>query len=195
MYPSPIIYLVQNLPEVAQIVMDNSITSAQLHPTNPKYRKHYDFKYILDMPTDTADTKQLPTGLFLIILCYLKFLFSLDNSYNAEPLNVIRTMIKYKRRKLFTHPLLLTFLNVKWLKYGRLYIQIRAGVLMLLTFLLSLLIGISDPPRKNIGTTEQLNATIDHDGYIPNALLIIILITDFFYALVIILQIFFFIKL
>ena len=195
MHPSPMIHLVQNLPEVAQIVMDNSITSAQLHPTNPKYWKRYDFKYILDMPTDTTDTKQPPTGLFLIMLCYLKFLFSLDNSYNAEPLNVIRTMIKYKRRKLFTHPLLLTFLNAKWLKYGRLYIQIRAGVLMLLTFLLSLLIGISDPPRKNIGTTEQLNATIDDDGYIPNALLIIILITDFFYALVIILQIFFFIKL
>ena len=58
-----------------------------------------------------------------------------------------------------------------------------------------LLICISDPPRKSIGTTEQLNATIDKDGYIPNTLLIIILITDFFYALVIILQIFFFIKL
>ena len=101
-------------------------------------------------------------------------------------------MIKYKRKKLFTHPLLLTFLNVKWLKYGQ---QIRAGVLVLLTFLLSLLMCIFDPPRKNISTTEQLNATIDDDGYIPSASLIIILITDFFYALVVILQIFFFIKL
>ena len=91
--------------------------------------------------------------------------------------------------------MLSTFLNVKWLKYGRLYIQIRAGALLLLTVLLSLLICISDPPRKSIGTTEQLNATIDKDGYIPNTLLIIILITDFFYALVITLQIFFFIKL
>ena len=193
----PMIHLIQNLPEVARMVMDNSITSAQLHSTNSKYWKHYDFKYILDMPSDTvtANTQLSTGGLFLIILCYLKFLFSLNDTYTAEPLNVIRTMIKFKRKQLFTHPLLLTFLNVKWLKYGRLYIQIRAGVLVLLTFLLSLLMCISDPPRKNIGTTEQLNATIDGDGHIPSALLIIILITDFFYALVIILQIFFFIKL
>lgn len=195
MHPPPMINLVQNLPEVAQIVMDNSITSAQLHPTNSKYWKHYDFKYILDMPAGTANAEQFPTGLFSIILCYLKFLFSFNNAYNAEPLNVIRTMVKYKRKKLFTHPLLLTFLNVKWLKYGRLYIQIRAGALVLLTFLLSLLMGISDPPRQNMSITEQLNGTSDDNGYIPSALLVIILITDFFYALVIILQIFFFIKL
>ena len=195
MHPPPMTHLVQNLPEVAQIVMGNSITSAQLHPTNPKYWKHYDFKYILDMPTDTVYSKQPPSGLFFIILCYLRFLFSFDNTYNAEQLNVIRTMIKYKRKKLFTHPLLLTFLNVKWLRYGRLYIQIRAGALVLLTLLLSLLIGISDPPRKNASTIEQLNATTDNDGYIPPSLVIIILTVDSLYAFVIILQVFFFIKL
>ena len=88
---APPMHLIQNLPEGAQMVMDNSITSAQLHPTNPKYWKHYDFKYILDMPSDTVTANtQLPTGgLFLIILCYLKFLFSLNNTYTAEPLNVI----------------------------------------------------------------------------------------------------------
>ena len=195
-HPAPMIHLVQNIPEVAQIVMDHSITSAQLHPTDPGYWKHYDFKYILDMPTDTADTtdtKQPPRALFSIILCYLQFLFSFHNTYNANPLNVIRTIMKYKRNELFTHPLLLTFLNLKWMKYGRLYIQIRAAALALLTLLSTVLIGISDPPRSNTSTTEvQRNGT---DSNISHSLSIIILITDLFYALVIILQVIFFIKL
>ena len=195
-HPAPMVHLIQNIPEVAQIVMDHSITSAQLHPTDPCYWKHYDFKYILDMSTDTTDKKQLPNGLFSIILCYLQFLFSFHNTYNAKPLNVIRTMMKYKRNKLFTHPLLLTFLNLKWMKYGRLYIQIRAAALALLTLLLTVLIGIADPPRSDNSTAVvQNNTTTDNDSNISNSLLIIILLTDSFYALVIILQVVFFIKL
>ena len=197
-HPAPMIHLVQNIPEVAQIVMDHSITSAQLHPTDPCYWKHYDFKYILDMPTDTTDKKQPPNGLFSIILCYLQFLFSFHNTYNAKPLNVIRTMMKYKRNKLFTHPLLLTFLDLKWMKYGRLYIQIRAAPLALLTLLLTVLIGIADPPRSDTSTTDNCttnNATTDSDSNISHSLLIIILLTDSLYAFVIIIQVVFFIKL
>ena len=211
-HPAPMIQLVQNIPGVAQIVMDHSITSAQLHPTDPSYWKHYDFKYILNVPIDTTDTKQPPRGLFLIILCYLQFLFSIDNTYNAKPLSVIRTMMKYKRNKLLAHPLFLTFLNLKWTKYGRLYIQLRAGALALLTLLLTVLIGISNPPRSDTSTTDseiQNNATTDNDSNttdndsnttdndsnISHSLLIIILLTDSFYALVIILQVIFFIKL
>ena len=202
-HPAPMTHLVQNIPEVAQIVMDHSITSAQLHPTDPSYWKHYDFKYIMDLPTDTADTKPPPRGLFSLIFCYLQFLFSLHNTYNAEPLNVIRTIIKYKRNKLFTHPLLITFLNLKWVKYGRLYIQIRAGILVLLTLLLTLLVGISDPPRSPMSTTEQHNCTTnlnisqysDDNINKSHPLVIIILFTDSVYALLIILQVFFYIKL
>ena len=204
-HPAPMIHLVQNIPEVAQIVMDHSITSARLHPTDPSYWKHYDFKYIIDMPTYTADTKPPPRGLFAIIFCYSRFLFSFHNTSNAEPLNVIKTIIKYKRNKLFTHPLLITFLNLKWVKYGRLYIQIRAGLLVLLTLLLTLLVAISDPPRSPMSTTAQYNctnnpytsqndATTNDNINISHPLEIIILLTNSLYALIIILQAFFYIK-
>ena len=191
-HPAPMIHLVQNIPEVAQIVMDHSITSAQLHPTHPCYWKRYNFKYILDMPKDTVDRKHLPCGLFWIILCCMRFLFSLDN---AKPLKVITTMIKYKRSKLLTHPLLLTFLNLKWIKYGRLYIQIRAATLVLLTILLTVLVSISDPPRSHISTGDQNNTTTSHDDNIVKSLSLIILFTDTVYALVIIIQVIFYIRL
>ena len=191
-HPAPMIHLVQNIPEVAQIVMDHSITSAQLHPTDPCYWKRYDFKYILDIPKDTVDRKHLSCGLFCIIFCCIRFLFSLDN---AKPLKVITTMIKYKRSKLLTHPLLLTFLNIKWIKYGRLYIQIRAVTLLLLTLLLTVLVSISDPPRNHINTTDITNATANHDDHILKPLSTVILFTDSIYALVLIIQVIFYIRL
>ena len=126
---------------------------------------------------------------------YLQFFFSLGSTHNAKPLDVIRIMIEYKRNQLISHPLLLTFLNLKWMKYGRFYIQIRAGALVLLTLLLSLLIAISDPPRKNtMDITEELNSTNENDGYMSRSLSFIIHLVNFMYALVIIMQVFIFIK-
>ena len=194
-HPTPMIHLIQNIPEVAQFVMDHSITSAKLHPTHPCYWKYYDFKYISDITTDTFNTKQPSKSLFWNILHYLHFLFSLNKTSNAKPLQVIRTMIKYKRSTLYTHPLLLTFLNLKWIKYGRLYIQIRAAALVVMTILLTVLVSISDPPRSTISTTEQNASTTNNDDHISKPLASIILLTDIFYALIIIIQIIFFIRL
>ena len=191
-HPTPMIHLVQNLPEVAQTVMDHSITSAKLHPTHPCYWKHYDFKYILDTSKERGDRKSPPHGLFWLILYYVQLLFSLHNTCNTEPLKVIRSMIKCRRSKLFTHPLLLTLLNLKWTKYGRLYIQIRAAILVLLTLFLTILISISDPPRIII---TQNGTITDNDGDILVPLASIILLTDALYALVIIIQIIFYIRL
>ena len=203
-HPAPMIHLVQNVPEVAQIVMDQSITSAKLHTTHPCYWKQYDFKYILDRQKDTVDAKQRPRGLFQIILYYFQLLFSLNDKNKTEPLKVIKTMIKFKRHKLFTHPLLLTFLNLKWIKYGRFYIQMRAAVLLLLTLLLTVLISISDPPRSILPTTEvteaNSTATINNNDNVDNGnlsapLVGIILLTDALYGAVILLQIIFYIRL
>ena len=193
-HPAPMIHLVQNIPEVAQIVMDHSITSAKLHSTHPSYWKQYDFKYILDVQKDN-NVKQRPHGLFQIILYYFQLIFSLNDTTNTEPLKVIRTMIKYKRYKLFTHPLLLTFLNLKWVKYGRLYIQLRAAILVMLTLLLTVLISISDPPRSFRETSEDNNTETNNDGNISQPLVGIILLTDALYFIVITIQVVFFIRL
>ena len=97
-------------------------------------------------------------------------------------------MYEFKRSKLYTHPLLLAFLNLKWIKYGRLYIQIRAAALVLLTMLLTLLISISDLPRSNIDAAER-NITSDNDGNISQSLKIIVLVIGAFYALLLIVQV------
>jgi len=66
---------------------------------------------------------------------------------------------------------------------------------VLLTLLLTLLVGISDPPRSPTSTTDITNSTTNDDINISHPLVIIILLIDFVYALLIILQVFFYIKL
>jgi len=56
-------------------------------------------------------------------------------------------MLEHNRKCLLIHPLLLTFLNLKWRNYAWLYIEIRASLLAVLAILLSILIATSDPPR------------------------------------------------
>ena len=174
-HPAPMIHLVHALPEVAKMVMDHSITSAPLHPTHPNYWKKYDFKYLLDeskskqgnleeitckqthhsvelnhMPTDKH---KCPHGIWWVIWHYIWCIFTISDDDKANTFKVIKAMLENDRKILLTHPLLLTFLNLKWRNYGRLALQIRACLLVVIVVLLTILIAISDPPRPS--TTES----------------------------------------
>ncbi|XP_065915159.1 transient receptor potential cation channel subfamily A member 1-like isoform X2 [Dysidea avara] len=158
-HPAPMIHLVETLPDVAQAVMDHSITSAQLHPQHPCYWKQYDFKYLLDGKNMKAYHPH--RNWYQFILHYLQLLFTISDKNDANPLKVIKTMLQHNRKCLLVHPLLLTFLNLKWRNYGRLYIQIRASLLAVLAILLSILIAVSNPPRCQDHLTG--NCTKDMD--------------------------------
>ena len=149
-HPAPMIHLVHALPEVAKMVMDHSITSASLHPTHPSYWKKYNFKYLLDSPrSEPADKRKRPHGILQLIWYYICCIFTIADDHKANMFKVIKAMLEHDRRMLLTHPLLLTFVSLKWRNYGRLIIQIRASALVVLVILLTTLIAISDPPRPS----------------------------------------------
>jgi len=155
-HPVPMIHLIQTLPDVAQAVMDRSITSANLHPNDPLYWKKYDFKYLLnESESERTYTQHPKRNWYQLIFHYLYLLFTIPNENDANPLKVIKTIVQYQQKNLLVHPLLLTFLNQKWRNYGRWYIQIRASLLTLLTILLTALIGFSEPPN-----TESLHTPL-----------------------------------
>ncbi|XP_065915152.1 transient receptor potential cation channel subfamily A member 1-like [Dysidea avara] len=197
-HPAPMIHLIQTVPDAAQAVMDHSITSAQLHQNHPCYWKQYDFKYLLDEPKST--NKFYPhRNWYQLILHYLYSLFTIPNENDANPLKVIKTMLQHNRKNLLVHPLLLTFLNLKWRNYGRYYIQIRASLLTLLTVFLTALVGFSDPPRPSVkasnctvsdSTSDHGSDTSDHssDDGIPGVLAILTLVVNFGYAVVLVMQ-------
>ena len=176
-HPAPMIHLVHALPEVAKMVMDHSITSAPLHPTHPNYWKKYDFKYLLDEPkskqadmeegiskpasdldessSTLGDNHKHQHGIWQVIWHYIWYIFTISDDDKANTFKVIKAMLEHDRKILLTHPLLLTFLNLKWRNYGRLALQIRACLLVVIVVLLTILIAISDPPRPS--TTESLD--------------------------------------
>ena len=224
MHPAPMIHLVHTLPDVAKMVMDHSIHSAALNPTDPQYWKKYDFKYLLDesnsKPTDLEEAKSIPMyrgelnsktpkaherprGTWQLICYYIWSIFTIQDDNKANTSKVIKAMLEYDRTTLLTHPLLLTFLYLKWRNYGRLVIQIRASLLVLLVFLLTILIAVSDPPRPptmqssgNESTTNEEDIMIEHHGAEFHVLshahegphvtiAVITLIVDFAYMLVV----------
>ena len=190
-HPTPMFHLVQVLPEVAKMVMDKSITSAPFHPTHPSYWKRYDFKYLLDEPQ--CGSAKRPKRILQLIWYYISCIFMISNDHKANTCKVIKAMLEHDRRMLLTHPLLLTFLNLKWRNYGRLIVQIRASILVVLVILLSILICISEPPRPS-DDHNSANSTSDlgdqfhvlshpHGHYI--ALAVAILVIDFVYLLIV----------
>ena len=183
-HPAPMIHLVHSLPDVAKMVMDHSISSAQLHPTDPQYWKKYDFKYLLDepksKPTDLEEAKSTPVylhklnnkspkmpkhshGMWQLVCYYIWRIFTIPDENKANTSRVIKAMLEYDRTALLTHPLLLTFLYLKWRNYGRLVVQIRVSLLVLLVFLLTILIAVSDPPRPPTVQSSGNNSTTDDD--------------------------------
>ena len=77
-HPAPMIHLVQALPDAAQVVMDHSLTSAQLNPNHPCYWKQYDFKYLLDESKSTPK-HNIHRDWYQLILYYIYLLFTILN--------------------------------------------------------------------------------------------------------------------
>ena len=195
-HPAPMITLVHTLPDVAKMVMDKCIHSPPLYSTDAKYRKRYDFKYLLDEPKNKpADEHKCQNGTLQLIWYYIYCIFVISDDKKINTFKVIKAMLEHDRKALLIHPLLLTFLNLKWQNYGRRIIKIRAAPLLILTFLLTVSLFTCDPPRPsiiqsvtNISSTSNetdINAETDfHNNRSQSALEIVILIINFVYMIV-----------
>ena len=117
-HPAPMINLVHTLPDVAKIVMDKCIDSPPRYSTDAKYQKRYDFKYLLDEPkSKPVDKYKCPHGILQLLWYYIYCIFVLPDDRKANTFKVIKAMLEYDRKTLLTHPLLLTFLSLKWQNY------------------------------------------------------------------------------
>ena len=141
----PIIELIETLPDVALSVMDRSISS-QLLPTHTGHYKIYNFKYISmgqKVSSERRDTNL--SGFCQLIWYYVLCVFTLIDDKSQD---VIKAILKSNHADVFlTHPLPVTYINLKWRNYGRLYIQMRGAVPTILTILLTVLVLLSSPPR------------------------------------------------
>ena len=178
----PIIELIETLPDVALSVMDRSISSQTL-PTHPEHHKIYNFKYISmsrEVLSESIDTN--PSGFFQLIWHYVLCLFTLNDD---KSLDVIKAILKSNQAHTFlTHPLPVTYLNLKWRNYGRLYLQIRAIIPTILTIFLTILVVTVEPPRPP--NSRETNST--GDDLIEGVPYYITSVVLFIYIVVLIIQ-------
>ena len=190
----PIIQLIETLPDVALSAMDHSITSTLLLD-HTGYSKNYNFKYLsVSQKTSSKKRDAVTRGCVWLILHYMWSIFTLTDD---KSLDVIKAILRSNRAdKFLTHPLLINFINLKWRNYGRLYIQIRATVPTILTILLTVLVLISDPPRRRPSTA--INSTAEGEDLhesVPHYLTSITLTVNFMYVVALLIQAILFIRL
>ena len=189
----PIIQLIETLPDIALSAMDHSVTSTLLLD-HSGYSKTYNFKYLSVSQKTSSNKREMVThGCFWLILHYIWSIFTYTDD---KSLDVIKAILQSNHAdKFITHPLLVTYVNLKWRNYGRLYIQIRAAIPTLLTILLTVLVCISNPPRRASAATNSTAVGEDLNESVPYYLTSITLTVDIMYALVLLIQAVLFIRL
>lgn len=140
-HPHPMVNLVIHMPEIARKVLDRSRTKAELATASPDYWEQFEFKYLRlkDSPKHSDEeeedcdyeTKPMVSDDKETMQTHVvKYKGSTRQpqsatSYKAKGecpklahMKVLRTMVKYDRGSLLTHPVSNNYLKSKWRNYG-----------------------------------------------------------------------------
>ena len=185
LHPSPMIGLIVQMPDVAKAVLDRCHTSSSTDRGHRNYWERYDFNYLRLKPqtdeddtineeTDEGEGESLlhkdvhapdsvikykgswykPIAQPVIPKCSLK--------RKEAPLAVLRTMVRFKRVRLLTHPVVEAYLKTKWRDYGRWVYLVQFLLFFLQVLFLSVFIVTAPHPPPvldRIAINENRNTT------------------------------------
>ena len=175
-HPSPMLFLVERLPDVAKVVLDRCLTTSSFHLEHSDYWVRYDFQFLVEKGYSNFqnDDKYYETVAKRVKM------HELVTTEKRNPLRILRSMLHYKRLVCLTHPVLVEFLKYKWNLYGKKFLILRLLLTLLLVILLSAFIVSSTPPRDfasgMMDDIDQINFTSTKGKPAGNSLRIVILI-------------------
>lgn len=172
----PMINLIVYMPEIAKQVLDRSHTKCDLAHQNPDYWEKYDFKYLRlsdeDKPQEEKETnKSEPQPISMddkdmMQMHTIKYKGSVKRSELQRRttttkclshLQVLKTMVKFNRGILLTHPISDAFIKNKWRNYGKwIHIMLVFLVFMQVLFLL-LFTALIPRPTSVLNSLELTN--------------------------------------
>ncbi|XP_065897290.1 transient receptor potential cation channel subfamily A member 1-like [Dysidea avara] len=162
--PSPMLSLVERLPDVARVVLDCCLTTSSLHAEHCDYWVRYDFQFLVERFSNMRMGNRVES-----IESKLYDNVSMKgprreivSDQKRNPLAILRSMLHYRRLVCLTHPVLVQFLKYKWQLYGKKFLFFRLLLALLLVVLLSAYIGSSTPPRHfptDINADDAYNFT------------------------------------
>ena len=152
--PHPILRLVERIPEGVHTVLDNCYSTCTLDPQHPQYWEESNFRYLRLVPEDTGDSSSpaVQTSVVLSAASHSTAHQPIQRVKTQRPFEVLRWMLRYKRKKCLLHPVVVAYLKTKWSDYGRFVYLTFVGLFALLTIFLSIFIGITPPPTQNVPT-------------------------------------------
>ena len=143
-HPSPMLFLVERIPDVAKVVLDRCLTKSSFHLEHNDYWMRYDFQFLVEKSYSKPEHDKGHDQNYGNVSVKGKLLVT----EKRNPLSILRSMLHYKRLVCLTHPVLVEFLKYKWQFYGKKFLLLRLLLALLLVILLSIFIGSSTPPRE-----------------------------------------------
>lgn len=206
----PMIALVMHMPEVAKAVLDRCHSKAQVDREHPDYWEKFDFKYlrlkqpesgVADIEETDSDETKLMQPQEMIHLPAIKYRGSTHSHTYTAPrrqqnkiphLLSLRTMVKYNRVALLTHPVVEGYLKSKWRNYGRWIHLTSTSIFALMVIFLSVFIALPPNPSELLAAsdlnTNSSNATELEFGAAKNIVRFVTLAFAVFNAIVWIIQ-------
>lgn len=171
--PHPMIGLIQRLPEVAKMVLDRCHIQSSYDKQDPQFWEKFNFKYLKldqqsglenadDGPEETNEKVGQEEPVMMNVLNEPTVKYKTGSTVIQEVINtrcrnileVLRTMIRYKRVSLLTHPVVKAFIKSKWRDYGRFVYSIYILLFALQVVLLSVFIIATPNPAQLRGSNS-----------------------------------------
>ena len=156
-HPSPMLFLVERIPDVAKVLLDRCLTTSSFHLEHTDYWIRYDFQFLVEKSYSRHQDSVSFDQYYGTVSVKDKHR-ELVTTENRNPLSILRSMLQYKRLGCLTHPVLVEFLKYKWNLYGKKFLLLRLLLTLLLVILLSAFIGSSTPPRDfALGLSDDID--------------------------------------
>ena len=160
----PMIDLIAYMPEIAKQVLDHSHSKSELAHQNPDYWEKYDFKYLC--LNDGGNLQKENKGSLLkntennpIKSTTINYKRRPSKTEHLPHLIALKTMVKFNRSTLLTHPLCDAFFKKKWRCYGRYTILLVASHIFLQILFTVLFTALILHNRRTLTTFTQTNSS------------------------------------
>nr|XP_039270319.1 transient receptor potential cation channel subfamily A member 1-like isoform X1 [Styela clava] len=149
----PSLMLIQHLPDVWQVALDRSITTADCSPKHRNYWVRYQFKYLQPNVNKREEIRAkmkeiLETGQNSqnkVKTVNGKDVDPIDVTASAFVLPALNKMVQYNRVECLRHPVSTAYLQMKWNAYGRWFHGLNLFIYVLGLIPLTYLICTTDP--------------------------------------------------
>ncbi len=199
-HPTPIIRLVEEMPRAAKAVLDRCHQKSTLDKTHSEHWESFDFKYLYlkenaihEGPGIGINTAVHPKDEDDQSISHYEPVGTTVNiSYGRHTMTVLQKMKQFKRQDLLTHPVVNSYLERKWSRYGTAFYFGWYLFKLTMAILLSVFVLIVPNPVRVLASQNQTYVFTNSSddllvlGIAPQVVRAVALFLNFLYSAIIV---------